>query len=118
MALDCQLETEYTDAEWRAFVDCAREGMTTGERLHHEFDAKLAEHQVSPREAEHSIASEACLSFYVKDGLPRLGLWNPRSEIMIVGTVPDGLVLTAFPMAARRAKAYVERQTGHRWLRR
>ena len=115
--LACPLDHEYSEEEWRAFVQCAREGMESGKRLHHEFSAKLVEKGIPAARAEQAITSEACLSVYEKEGLPRLGLWNPRSEMMVIGTVPAGLILTAFRVPAPRARVYLEAQIGQRWLR-
>ncbi len=118
MALNCQLETEYTAEEWRAFVECAREGMGSGERLHHEYDAKVAAHGVSPRQVEHAVHGESSLVHFESEGLPRLLLWDPRQRMIVIGTVPDGLILTAYRLKrARDHLQYIKSLEKARWLR-
>ena len=118
MALDCQLEQEYSEEEWRAFLQCAREGMKSGERLHREFDAKMAQRHQSPRRVEKALSGGAGLVTYEDDGRPRLALWDPTSELLVVATVPEGLVLTAFAVHAPRIDAYLRSFEKTRWLRR
>jgi hypothetical protein len=118
MALDCQIETEYNDAEWRAFVECARQGMTSGERLHHEYDAKIEAHGLSPRQVEHAVHGQAALAYYEHNGVPRLALWDPQQRVVVVGTVPDGLILTAYPLKRTRDHVeYISSFENVRWLR-
>jgi hypothetical protein len=116
--LDCPLDHEYSEEEWRAFVQCAREGMESGERLHNEFSAKLEEKGLKEGEVQRALRSGAWLTIYRKSTASRLGLWDPRSDLMVVGTIPDGLILTAFRLPLHRAAAYLERQADQGWLRR
>ena len=118
--LDCPLDHEYAHEDWTAFVKCAREGMASGERLHKEFDAKVAAHEVEPREVERAVRADAVLVRYInRKGRDTLGLWDPHSRLFLVATIPDGLVLTAFPLEDEQHwKSYVTRLEGLRWLRR
>lgn len=116
--LECPLDHEYSAEEWRAFVACARKGMESGERLHHEFDAKMAEHGLAPRQVETSVHFGAALACFVNQGVPRLALWDPRQRLVVIATVPDGLVLTAFPLRpGRDARDYLYGFDEVRWLK-
>ena len=116
--LDCPLDHEYSEEEWRAFVACAREGMVSGGRLHNDFEVEIDGHDLSSREVEKAVRQDACLVLFETDLTPRLGLWDPRSELFLVGTVPDGLVLTAFPLEGERAERYLQTRSRVRWLKR
>jgi hypothetical protein len=117
--LDCSLDHEYSTEQWRAFVQCAREGMHSGARLHHEFDAKMVEHEIAPREVERAVNMKASLAYFESRGTPRLLLWDPSRRMVVVGTVPDGFVLTAYRLAdSRDHEEYIGRLDGMRWLKR
>ena len=75
--LDCQLEREYTEEEWRAFVDCARRSFASGEALHNEFSAKIAAHDVREARVERSLSRQGSLLIYEHAGRPRLAAWHP-----------------------------------------
>jgi hypothetical protein len=92
--------------------------MASGERLHNELSAKLEEKGLGEGEVQRALRSDAWLTVYKKGTALRLGLGDPRSELMVVGTIPDGLILTAFRLPGHRAAAYLERQADQRWLRR
>ncbi len=72
--LDCQLEREYTEEEWRAFLDCAQRSCASGEGLHKEFTTKIAAHGVREQQVERSLTCQASLLAYEHYGRPRLGL--------------------------------------------
>jgi hypothetical protein len=92
--------------------------MASGERLHNEFDAKMAEHGLSPRQVETSVHLGGALAYFVNLGAPRLALWDPRQRLVIIATVPDGLVLTAFPLRpGRDAQDYLYGIDEVRWLK-
>ena len=116
--LDCPLDHEYSEQEWRAFIRCAREGMESGERLHNDFEVEIDGHDLSSRRVEQAIRQDASLVLFETDSTPRLGLWDPHSELFLVGTIPDGLILTAFPLEGGRAERYLETRGWVRWLRR
>jgi hypothetical protein len=118
--LDCPLDHEYSHEEWRAFVRCAREGMESGERLHKEFyDEVEVKHGLSPREVERAVRTAASLLLYEMEGTPRLGLWDPEKGFFVVGTLPDGFVLTAFQLVDERHRdVYINGFEGEkRWLK-
>jgi hypothetical protein len=118
--LDCPLDREYSEAEWQAFLRCAREGMASGERLHRELYAKAAEHSVGPWDVEHAVRADAALVRYTnRNGRDTLGLWDPHSRLFVVGTIPDGLVLNAFRLDDEQHwERYVSRFERLRWLKR
>ena len=116
--LDCPLDHEYSEEEWRAFVQCAREGMESGERLHNEFDAKMTEHGLSPRQVERAVHLGTALAHFVNQGMTRLAAWDPQQRLVIIATVPDGLILTAFPLRpGREPETYLYGFDEVRWLR-
>ena len=118
--LACPLDHEYSVEEWQACLRCAREGMASGERLHKEFYAEIAGHWEPAREVERSVRADSSLIRYINnEGCEALALWDPHSRLFVVGTVPDGLVLTAFPLDdEEHFERYVGRFRGLRWLRR
>ena len=116
--MPCPLDREYSEEEWHAFVECARKGMASGERLHNDFEVEVARHDLPTREVEKAVRADASLVVFETDTTPRLGLWDPHSELFIVGTIPDGLILTAFPLEGERAQRYLNTRDGVRWLKR
>lgn len=94
--LDCQLEQAYSEAEWQAFVACAREGMESGERLDDEFYPKIAGHGRSDREVALAVRRKASLVTYEKDGAGKLAVWDPDSKIFVIARLPSGSIFNAF----------------------
>jgi hypothetical protein len=114
--LDCQLEREYTKEEWRAFVDCAREGFLTGKGLDNEFYPKIGVHGVSDREVGLAIRLRSRLFRYEKDGSDKLAVWDPDSRLLVIARLPSGLIFNAFEVLD--INEYMGRQPKARWLKR
>ena len=112
--LDCHLERDYTEEEWRALVDCARRSFASGEALHKEFAAKIAAHNVREARVERSLSRQASLLIYEHAGRPPLAAWHPETELFVIATLPDGLIFNAYPIEG--VSAYARRLKGARWL--
>jgi hypothetical protein len=96
--------------EWRAFVDCAREGFLTGERLDKEFYAKIAAHQHTDAEIDRTLRKRAWLLTYRKDGKDKLAIWDPGTELMVIARLPEGTIFNAFRVPEMRD--YAQRLDG------
>ena len=113
--LDCPLEREYTEKEWARFLGCARHSFESGEGLHKEFSAKVGAHGVREQRVRRSLTRHAVLLTYEHFGCLRLGLWHPETELFVIATLPDGLILNAFPV--EDMSAYADGLMKVRWLR-
>lgn len=91
----CPLDRGHDTEEWGAFLQCARRGFETSGRLHNEFTAKIAEHGVTERDVERALHRRSHLLRYDHEGLPRLGLWDPKQGLLVIATLPAGLFFNA-----------------------
>jgi hypothetical protein len=85
--------------------------------LHKEFGAKIEEHGVPEALVRRSLAWQAVLASYEYSGRPRLALWSPETELLVIATLPGGLILNAFPVRSDRALTYMSDFEEVRWLR-
>ena len=80
----CQVEEEFTDEEWVAFIACAR--TTWGEFIHNDFEAKRQDKHPEVRDADidRAIRRSACLVVYGEEGDERLALYDVMGRGLVV----------------------------------
>jgi len=101
MLRDCQqVEHEFSEDEWDAFIECARNTFDRGDFIHNEFEAKRQEkhRETSDRDILNAMSSRAYLVAYPDEwGRERVYLWDPQGKnTLIVCTLDDG-ILDAYP---------------------
>ena len=113
----CQVEDEFDEEEWTAFVECARQVWESGKFRHRALDAKLSERDdVSEAHIRNAIWRGAFLVAYQDDGMERVTLYDrDRGKgFVVVCTLKDGII-TAY--RATNFERSLQTKTNIRWLR-
>ena len=94
---ECQIERPYSDAEWVRFLECARDGLQSGEGLDNEFTVKIVGHDVSEAQVRRALRPRAKLASYLDQGRGRVALWDgEETGLLILARETNGLIFNAY----------------------
>lgn len=113
----CQVEQEFDEEEWPAFIKCARRVWKSGDFRHRELEEKLSDHNVREADVRNAIWKGAYLVAYRDKGMERVTLYDrDRGKgLVVVCTLKDGII-TAY--RATNFEQSLRTKTNIRWLRR